>query len=170
MGAHANLEFQQESVEFGLTMQMVLPEHGTATAELPVDAPHEILTRSWAVEEMAKLLDADVDLGSSNFQAEVVLSIPLNVSERPTEMCLKEHTICIAADDDSIMRMGYKMLYKKLRNLDISNSTILGATFDEACTIAHRVLRLAGQYGEGHILVILDQNLDSYPDDGASWW
>ena len=121
--------------------------------------PHEILTQSCAVEEMAKLLDADVDLGSSNFQDEFVLSIPLIVSERPTEMCLKEGTICIAADDDKVMRMGYKMLYKKLKNLDINNST-----FDEACTVADRVLKLAGQYGEDKILVILDQNLDGYPE------
>ena len=67
---------------------------------------HQNLMRSCVVEEMAKLLDADVDLGSLNFQAEFTLSIPLIVSEKPTEMCLKEDTICIAADDDKIMRMG----------------------------------------------------------------
>ena len=66
--------------------------------------------------------------------------------------------------DDKVMRMGYKMLYKKLRNLDINNSVILGATFDVACTVADRVLRFAGQYGEDKTFVILDQNLDGYPE------
>jgi len=81
MGSRANLKFQQESVEFSLTMPMVLPEHETATAELPVNAPKSIA------------------LPANESQ-------PSELSTNEPELIqLPEGTVLVCAHDDKISRM-----------------------------------------------------------------
>ena len=93
LGARANLKFQQESVEFSLTMPMVLPGHETATTELPVNAPKSIA------------LPANESQSSE-----------LSTKEpEPTE--LPEGTVLVCADDDKVSRM---LLNKIIRSPDLN--------------------------------------------------
>ena len=81
MGARANLAFQQESVEFSLTMQMVLPEHETAPTELPANAP------------------TPTALPANGSQSSELSTNELEPTEFP------EGTVIVGADDDKVSRM-----------------------------------------------------------------
>jgi len=137
MGSRTNLKFQQESVEFSLTMPMVLPEHETATTELPVNAPKSIA------------------LPANESQ-------PSELSTNEPELIqLPEGTVLVCADDDKISRM---MLNKIIRspelNADQTKSIVVGETLQEAQGLVQTVMDIAARVGERKVICIFDQMME----------
>ena len=109
LGARANLNFQQESVEFSLTVPMVLPKHETTLTQLLVNAP-----KSMALP------------ANESQSSELSMKEP-----EPTE--LPEGTFLVCADDDKISRMmPNKIIRSADLNADQAKSIVVGETLQEA--------------------------------------
>ena len=106
----------------------------------------------------------------------VAASEPCNIESNAQPM-LRAGTFMICADDDKIARMMYKSLAKKCGVttpctlvqftggiggiVQAAEFKVLGETFDEADSIASVVTTVASQYGEGNVVVLLDQQYAS---------
>ena len=136
MAARANLIFKQESVEFSLTKQMVLPEHENAT-ELPANAPKSAAlptNESQSSEHSAK-------------------------EPEPTE--LPEGTVLVCVDDDKVSRMMLNaIIHLPGLNADQFKSTVLGETLQEAHGLVQTVMDIAARVGDRKVICIFDQMLE----------
>ena len=134
MGARANLAFQQESVEFSLTMQMVLPEHETAPTELPANAP------------------TPTALPANGSQSSELSTNELEPTEFP------EGTVIVGADDDKVSRMMLNALIcLPGLNADQTKSIVVGETLQEAQGLVQTVMDMAARVGERKVICIFDQ-------------
>jgi CheY-like chemotaxis protein len=70
---------------------------------------------------------------------------------------LKEGCLLVCCDDDAAPRIGYKGLVKKLKP---KQSMILGATYEEAASLAETVLTAAKEHGDANVVCIFDQNME----------
>ena len=147
MGACANLDFQPDSVEFSLVMQMVLPANKAVITELPTSEP-----------KPAPLLADELQSSVLPVNESAHLS---EIENEPTPLELPEDTVLVCADDDKVSRMMFKMILR-LPGLhaDQINSKILGETLEEAQGLAQTVMDIVARVGEQRVLCIFDQMMD----------
>ena len=137
MTARAKLIFQEEAVEFSLTMQIVLPEHEKATTELPTNAPKPAA------------LPANESQSSEHSTKE----------PEPTE--LPEGTILVCADDDKVSRMTLNaIIHLPGLNADQTKSIVLGETLPEVQGLVQTVLDIVARVGERKVICIFDQMME----------
>jgi CheY-like chemotaxis protein len=137
MAARAELIFQEESVEFSLAMQIVLPEHEKATTELSANATNPAVL-------------AAHDLQSSEQASK---------ESEPTQF--PEGTVLVCVDDDKVSRMMLNaIIHLKGLNADQTKSIVLGETLQEVQGLVQTVMDIAAQVGERKVICIFDQMLD----------
>ena len=104
----------------------------------------------------------DVSRPSSAETSAEVLEIPWT-RKRGRSQELKRDLMMICADDDPMMRIGYRGVVKVLER--VKESKILGATYTEASSLVTTVLGAAEVYGDENVVCVFDLHMDTYPGE-----
>ena len=133
------LKFLHKSVEFSLTMQMVLDI--TAPTRLRANAPNPAVPAA---------NDSDSSEQSTK-------------ESEPTQ--LANGTVRVCVDDDKASGMMSNAIIRLPGlNADQTNSIVFGETLQEVQGLVQTVMDIAAQVGEGKAICILDQMLDCGTD------